>query len=128
MKWTIKYIESGNYFEIINEGVYEEGDSARVYQNLFLDKNWKPGSSILMDYRLVDFRNINYQVLSKTSQLLVGYEAQIGSCKIGYLAELPVGYGRCRQFQMLVEGKIPPVLKCLITKRKLLNGSPKSKT
>jgi hypothetical protein len=105
MKWTIEYIEHGNYFKVVNEGIFEPGDSTRLYQNLFSNKFWKLNTSILMDNRLVDYRNVSYRVISDSSFNLAKNEDQIGESKIGYLVESQIGYGASRQLQMLLEGK-----------------------
>src|ERR1044071_1889128 len=91
-------------FKVINEGIYEEGDSVKLYGDLFSNKFWKPDSSILIDNRLVDFRNINYEVMSQSSTNLSASQEQIGNSKIAYLADSPLAYGSCRQFQTLMEG------------------------
>src|SRR5215813_4155482 len=100
MKWTIEFVQNGNYFRVVNQGVYEIGDSMRLYQNLFSDKSWLSGTSILMDNRRVDYRNVNYRVMSQSSHNLTTFKKQIANSKIGYVVESQVGFGVCRQFQL----------------------------
>lgn len=106
MKWTIEFVKHGNYFRVVNHGIYEAGDSVKLYQKIFSDKSWTSGSSILMDNRLVDYRNVNYRVMSQSSNSLIHYETQITNSKIGYIVSSQVGFGVCRQFQLLMEGKL----------------------
>jgi hypothetical protein len=105
MESTIVYIKSGNYFKVVNRGIYFPGDSLRLYRNIFSNQLWTPGSPILIDNRLVDYRNVNYSVMSRVSHTLTDYEIIIGNSRIGYLVDSQVGFGICRQFQMLMEGK-----------------------
>ena len=106
MKWTIEFVKHGNYFRVVNQGIYEAGDSVKLYQNIFSDKSWTSGSSILMDNRQVDYRNVNYRVMSQSSHNLINYETQIANSRIGYIVGSQVGFGVCRQFQLLMEGKL----------------------
>lgn len=105
MKWTIEYLTSGNYFKVVNQGIYLPGDSLNLYRNIFSNRFWTPGTAILMDNRLVDYRNVTYQVVSRLSHHLTDYEIVIGKSRIGYVVDSQVGFGICRQFQLLMEGK-----------------------
>src|SRR5689334_20584783 len=106
MKWTIEYVRNGDFFKVVNEGIYEPGESVELYQSIFSNERWTPGASILFDNRLIDYRNVNYEVMSQSSSNLANNEAQIGNSKIGYLVDSSLGYGISRQFQLLAEGKI----------------------
>ena len=105
MKWTIEYIESDNYFKVVNEGIYQTGDAVRLYKSLFSNKAWQPGVAVLFDNRQLDYQNVNYQVMSEASRRFADNEAEIGKSKIGYVVASQIGYGISRQFQMLMEGK-----------------------
>ena len=110
MKWTISFITKGNYFKVVNEGLYEAGDSIKLYEHIFSNESWHPGASILMDNRQVDYRNANYQVMSQSSRNLANNEKQIANSKICYVVASPVGLGISRQFQMLMEGQSSTVI------------------
>ena len=121
MKWTISFITKGNYFKVVNEGLYEAGDSIKLYASLFSNESWHPGASILMDNRQVDYRNVNYQVMSQSSNNLANSEKQIANSKIGYVVESPVGLGISRQFQMLMEGKSSIIIEIFTNEEAAIN-------
>lgn len=121
MKWMIKHIKNGNFFRVINEGIYLISDSVDLYEEIFSNKLWVPGSSILFDNRLVDFGNVNYQVMSEASKRFAAYEKQIGKSKIGYLVESQIGFGISRQFQMLIEGKTSTIIEIFMDEGKALS-------
>ena len=121
MKWTIKYVENGSYFKVVNQGIYFPGDSLDLYQNIFSNPSWTPGLSILMDNRLIDYRNVNYLVMSKVSRHLTGYKSLIGDSRIGYVVDSQLGFGLCRQFQMLMEGKTSTEIEVFTNEEKAID-------
>lgn len=106
MKWSIEYINKGNYFKVVNEGIYETSDSIKIYREIFSHKLWRPNSSILIDNRRVDFRNVNYLTMSQASSNLANNSHQIGSGRIAYLTGSQLEYGVSRQFQILAQDKV----------------------
>jgi hypothetical protein len=111
MKWTIEFIENGNYFKVVNEGVYKAEDSLGILVELFSNKLWHPGASILFDNRLANFTNVNYQVMAASTRNFAVNNEQIGNSKIVSLVTSPIGVGISRQFQTLLSEKSSAVVK-----------------
>jgi hypothetical protein len=118
MKWTIEFIESSNYFKVIDEGVYHAEDSVKLLAEIFSSEFWQPGMSILFDNRLVDFGSINYQGMSATSVTFSINNNQIGKSRIASLVASPIGFGISRQFQTLMAEKSPATVEIFTDEEK----------
>lgn len=120
MKWKIEFVEPENYLKVTTEGVYNPEPHLQMMKEILTSPYWKPGSSILLDVRKLDYSKTNLVELEQSSRDMLAYNQIIGSAKIAFLANSIESLNVIRQFELTTEEDVSAWMQVFLSENQAL--------
>jgi hypothetical protein len=103
MNWNIKPDASSSFFRIACSERFAVRDCRAMLQDLISRSDWRPGASVLVDYRQTDFTDVNSDQLREMSEFQSNLNDRLGDGRTAVLVKPGRDFGLARQYEMLAE-------------------------
>jgi hypothetical protein len=105
MNWNFSSNSSLDLFQVEASGLASVDECQRLIDDVIVHKDWLPNSRLLIDCRKVSIKDLRYQHVDRSSQLLQAHKADFGTTKLAIVATAGVGFGVANQFKFVTENK-----------------------
>lgn len=103
MLWKLKYVfPPERHIRLMIRGNLTSVSFHAMILDLVSNELWKPGNSVLLDYRTIDFAAAtNYPLMLTMCDFVVRYNEKLGSARIALLVNSVADFGCGRQLELL---------------------------
>ena len=106
MNFSIKYEEIGAVFLIETEGDFNFDEFRTLNEQLFAEKNWKPGTKCIFDHRKTNFHAISNEDLERVAKYHIKNNDKIGNGKTALVMKDLGNYGIARMYEGNTEYRV----------------------
>ncbi|MEP6849704.1 MAG: hypothetical protein ABI999_12680 [Acidobacteriota bacterium] len=103
MNWTITGINTVNYIRVDLSGKFCMAGARAASMEVVDEPFWNNGTSILLDYTLVDVDDADVMDVEGMSMMMRSLNEKISTSKIAIVGSSDLQFGFARQFQMKAE-------------------------
>ncbi len=121
MNWTVEKLETEPFARVALKGVFDSDDHLRMLEDLISRRFWKPSTSVLMDFRGVEFTDTNIEDVKEASANRRRNDGRLGDSKTAFLAKSLTDFARGRQFQLFTEDKVSGILRIFLDEKQALD-------
>ncbi|MEP6849992.1 MAG: hypothetical protein ABI999_14130 [Acidobacteriota bacterium] len=106
MDWTIKWLDSAEYFQVDMSGVFSLADARSASSDIVAQPFWNNGTSVLIDTTGVVTDKIGASDIEFMILMMEPLDAEINGSKVALVGGSDILFGLARQFQTTAEGHI----------------------
>jgi len=106
MQWNVELPAGDGYAVVTTSGTFDVADHLRMIEDIVSRHGWRPGLDVLFDHRGLEFGEAGYLAMQQAGGNHVGNDARIGNGKAAVLMRTPGDFGRGRQFELMMEGRV----------------------
>jgi hypothetical protein len=103
--WTIEISHDPDLIRIKAAGLATVAECERMVNDVLSRDFWQSGTPLLINCLKVDVRELRYDDVDRSGQILQRHSDDFGHCRIAIISRPGFGYGVSRQFKVLTELK-----------------------